>query len=154
MRSKVWMTVTSSNSHRDNEIDVEYFNKIDRVVVTTGSGDLFLSPTIAAELFEKLRDALQDGALTQAITSGTGLWLTATEFVPAERVSDLEKIEVYAAPYGEPDCKPHERSACGYYPDGCTGCVEFSADYYSVDAVEDAADRRQHSVDGFSEAAS
>ncbi|MFB7723144.1 hypothetical protein [Nocardia sp. NPDC056100] len=147
--SEVFMSVSSINSFRDEEIEVRYSDGVEKIVVTVGSGGLYMSLPIAEELFEKLRDALQDGALAQAITSGSGLWLTATEFVPAERVSDLEKIEVYAAPYGEPYCKPHERSACGYYPDGCSGCVEFSADYYAMDAVEDAADHRQHSADDY-----
>ncbi|MFF0613185.1 hypothetical protein ACFYUD_31410 [Nocardia tengchongensis] len=89
MTSNVWMIVTSSNSHRDNEIDAKYYANVDRVVVETGSGDLFMSLSVAEELFEKLREALQDGALTQAATSGSGVWLSAMEFVPAEDVSDL-----------------------------------------------------------------
>ncbi|MVU77429.1 hypothetical protein GPX89_09230 [Nocardia sp. ET3-3] len=92
MSTKVWMQVSSMSAYSDEGIEARYYgDDIDLVVVKTGSGSLFMSLSIAEELFEKLREALQNGALAQAITSGSGLWLSATEFVPAEDVSDLQQ---------------------------------------------------------------
>ncbi|MEV0462261.1 hypothetical protein AB0I30_03075 [Nocardia tengchongensis] len=92
--SEVFMSVSSSNSFRDDEVRVRYQDSIDKVVVDVGSGGLYMSLSVAEELFEKLREALQYGALTQAVTSGSGVWLSATEFVPAEDVSDLREKAV------------------------------------------------------------
>lgn len=94
MNTEVWMDVSSISTMCDDEIAVHYIECVDKIVVHLGSGRLFMALPFAEELFEKLREALQDGALTQAEISGSGLWLTATEFVPAEDVSNLRSKAV------------------------------------------------------------
>ncbi|OJF82902.1 hypothetical protein [Nocardia seriolae] len=91
MSLKVWMQVSSRSAYSDEELEVRYSNATDVIVVLVGSGHLFMELPIAEELFEKLREALQTGALAQAVSSGSGVWLSAMEFVPAEDVSDLQQ---------------------------------------------------------------
>ncbi|WP_040853748.1 hypothetical protein [Nocardia niigatensis] len=89
MSIDAFMNVSSTNTYRDDEFLVHYTDSIDKVVVHLGSGELYMSLPFAEELFTKLREALKDGALAQAANSGTGLWLSATDFVSSDAVSEL-----------------------------------------------------------------
>ncbi|MFE7746683.1 hypothetical protein [Nocardia sp. NPDC057455] len=68
MSINVWMQVRSTRSGDDDRVEARYVFGVGMVVVSTGSGDLYMTPDIAAELHDRLAKALND----YTATSGTG----------------------------------------------------------------------------------
>ncbi|WP_159930682.1 MULTISPECIES: hypothetical protein [Nocardia] len=68
MSTNVWMQVSSSARGDDERVEAKYFFGVGMVVVSTGSGDLYMTPDIAADLHDRLAKALND----YTATSGTG----------------------------------------------------------------------------------
>ncbi|MFG3621249.1 hypothetical protein [Nocardia sp. NPDC047654] len=67
MSINVWMQVRSTRSGDDDRVEARYVFGVGMVVVSTGSGDLYMTPDIAAELHDRLAKALND----YIATSGT-----------------------------------------------------------------------------------
>ncbi|MBF6179905.1 hypothetical protein [Nocardia otitidiscaviarum] len=70
MSRDVWMTVSSPNSFRDDELKTKYYDNIGKITVDVGSGALLMSPEVAEELFGQLREAINDARLVAAERSG------------------------------------------------------------------------------------
>ncbi|MEU6829942.1 hypothetical protein ABZ894_14955 [Nocardia beijingensis] len=68
MSSNVWMQISSSAHGDDERVQAQYVGSIGMVVVSTGSGHLYMTPEIAAGLRDRLSKALND----YTATSGTG----------------------------------------------------------------------------------
>ncbi|AVH21718.1 hypothetical protein [Nocardia cyriacigeorgica] len=60
MSTEVWMQVCSSSSRGDDAVAARYSERIGMVLVETGSGRLFMTPSVAAGLVDSLADAVAD----------------------------------------------------------------------------------------------
>lgn len=60
MSTEVWMVVDSSSQRGDDVVAAKYSDCIGKVIVETGSGQLFMTPVVAAGLIDSLADAGAD----------------------------------------------------------------------------------------------
>lgn len=60
MSTEVWMVVDSSSRFADDVVAAKYSDRIGKVIVETGSGQLFMTPFVAAGLLDSLADAVAD----------------------------------------------------------------------------------------------
>ncbi|WP_330233958.1 hypothetical protein OHA40_16790 [Nocardia sp. NBC_00508] len=70
MSTEVFMHVSSSTRGDDERVQARYSAKIGMVVVSVGSGDLYMTPEIAAGLCDRLSEVLND--CIAAVESGSG----------------------------------------------------------------------------------
>ncbi|MBF6092359.1 hypothetical protein IU453_00960 [Nocardia cyriacigeorgica] len=72
MSTEVWMQVCSSSSLSDDAVAARYCERIDMVLVETGSGRLFMTPFVAAGLVDSLADAVADADAAAVVVAREG----------------------------------------------------------------------------------
>ncbi|MGW4330798.1 hypothetical protein ACWEKR_33550 [Nocardia sp. NPDC004573] len=73
----VWMQVSSSPHGDPAAVNAEYSHRIDKVVVTTGSGSMFMTVPVAVDLLWDLAAALEDAVQCEWADAGLNFpdWL-------------------------------------------------------------------------------
>ncbi|TLF55586.1 hypothetical protein [Nocardia cyriacigeorgica] len=72
MSTEVWMVVDSSSLFADDVVAAKYSERIGKVIVETGSGQLFMTPFVAAGLIDSLADAVAEADAAAIIKAREG----------------------------------------------------------------------------------